>query len=93
MLRHSLFALHALFLRPTWARCELLGITPGASAASVETLQRACAALAAAVAGLGVASVLPPWHPILEAVAILGVFGGGYLGLARVLGADSARRA
>ena len=38
----------ALFLRPTWARCELLGITPGASAASVETLQRACAALAAA---------------------------------------------
>jgi putative peptidoglycan lipid II flippase len=51
------------------------------------------AALAAAAAGLGVAAVLPPLHPILEAVAILGVFGGGYLVLARVLGADSARRA
>jgi hypothetical protein len=32
-------------------------------------------------------------HPILEAGAILGVFGGGYLVLARMLGADSARRA
>lgn len=51
------------------------------------------AALAAAAAGLGVAAVLPPMHPILEAVAILGVFGGGYLVLARMLGADSARRA
>lgn len=51
------------------------------------------AALASAAAGLGVAAVLPPMHPILEAVAILGVFGGGYLVLARMLGADSARRA
>lgn len=50
-------------------------------------------AAAAAAAGLGVAAVLPPSHPVLEAAVILGVFGGGYLALARVLGADRARRA
>lgn len=50
-------------------------------------------ALAAAAAGLGVAAVLPAWHPVLQAAAILGTFGGGYLALTRLLGADRARRA
>ena len=40
--------LATLFLRSAWARCELLGVTPGASAATVDDLQRACVALAAA---------------------------------------------
>lgn len=43
---HALLA--TLFLRSAWARCELLGVTPGASAATVDDLQRACVALAAA---------------------------------------------
>lgn len=51
------------------------------------------AAIAAAAAGVGVAAVLPASHPVLEASVILGVFGGGYLALTRVLGADRARRA
>lgn len=50
-------------------------------------------AFAAAAAGLGIAAVLPAWHPVLEAIAILGTFGGGYLALTRLLGADRARRA
>lgn len=52
----------------------------------------ACAALAAA-AGYGVAAVLPTWHPIVEAMVILGAYGAGYLVLTRVAGVDGARRA
>lgn len=51
-----------------------------------------CAALAAAV-GFGVAAMLPVVHPVLEALAILGAYGGTYLALTRVAGVDGARRA
>lgn len=58
----------------------------------VPALLWACAGLAA-LAGIGVARALPTLHPMLEAGVVLGVFGGGYLLLARVFGVDSARRA
>ena len=51
-----------------------------------------CAALAAA-AGYGVAAFIPTWHPIVDAMLILGVYGAGYLVLTRVAGVDGARRA
>ncbi len=47
----------------------------------------------AALAGAGVAAVLPTMHPIVEAGAVLGTYALAYLGLARVTGADRARRA
>jgi putative peptidoglycan lipid II flippase len=50
-------------------------------------------ALVAAGAGFGVGTLLPAIHPVAEAVIVLGVYAAAYLGVARVLGADHARRA
>ena len=47
----------------------------------------------AAAGGVAVLSVLPEMHAVWEGIAVLGVYGALYLGLARVTGADRARRA
>jgi putative peptidoglycan lipid II flippase len=81
-----------------WLECRLLRDHIERQVGRLPTMGRlpaklwTCAGLAAAV-GVGVARVLPMMHPIAEAVVILGVFGGGYLLLARILGVDSARGA
>lgn len=50
------------------------------------------AALAAAAVGWFLLWLLPPLHPILLAVLVLGAYGGVYLGAARLLGVEEARR-
>jgi putative peptidoglycan lipid II flippase len=49
------------------------------------------AALAGAGVGVGVQTVLPLMHPILQAVAVLVPFGLTYLGVALLLGIPEAR--
>jgi hypothetical protein len=50
------------------------------------------AALAGAITAWLVRAALPPVHPILAALLVLGVFGAAFLGVAALLGVPQARR-
>ena len=50
-------------------------------------------AIAAAAVGFAVKLALPPLHPILRAVVVLGLFGATYLGSTRALGVAEASQA
>lgn len=51
------------------------------------------AALVAGAAAYGVSGRLPPLHPVVLGLVVAAVFGGSYLVVARIAGADRARRA
>lgn len=81
-----------------WGEFLLLRRSVERRVGAVATRRRETAGLwgAAIVAAAGAATLsllLPEWHPVLRGALIVGVFGGLYLGLARVTGLDDARRA